>query len=249
MDTYAEGYGNTSRDNLFTDFDCSEVTADDVGLNDVHSQPSRRRTAGVTRPSTRLTERMLREINRSILVFKPSKSLHLLTTSANNRLPTRDQDGSVAPAAEIDVVISGGALKGYFMCGCTEVLLPELKKQNIAIRRAAGASAGAWASFFLLNDVPCDAWIETYHLCQANASKTIHEVYEEIAPWILSLLEPDAYIKSCGRLFISITVMTYTGPKNMLISEFTSNEDMLLCCMASSTIPFVTERKGFRRYR
>lgn len=50
-------------------------------------------------------------------------------------------------------------------------------------------------------------------------------------------------------MFISITVMTTFGLKNLIVSEYYSNEDLLEACLASSTIPYITERKMYRTFR
>jgi predicted patatin/cPLA2 family phospholipase len=50
-------------------------------------------------------------------------------------------------------------------------------------------------------------------------------------------------------LFISITVITSTGLKNLMVSEYFSNDDLLEACLASSTIPYITERKMYRTFR
>ena len=89
------------------------------------------------RDSTALTEKLLEDIKRSIFTFRPSKSLQSITSM-------KEDDRNQLPVTEIDVVISGGGLKGYFMAGASSVLLSELNKQNIKIARIAGASAGSW---------------------------------------------------------------------------------------------------------
>lgn len=63
------------------------------------------------------------------------------------------------------------------------------------------------------------------------------------------IIPEDAYIRCSGRLFISITEVTPFGCKNWIVSEFTSNRDLFEACLASSTIPFVSERWGMRKYR
>lgn len=50
-------------------------------------------------------------------------------------------------------------------------------------------------------------------------------------------------------MFISITVITAFGLKNLVVSEYYSNEDLLEACLASSTIPYITERKMYRTFR
>jgi len=68
-------------------------------------------------------------------------------------------------------------------------------------------------------------------------------------PWIQSIIPEDAYKQCSGRLFISITELTVLGPRNRMISEFFSNEDLFQACLASSTVPFLTERYGMRVFR
>lgn len=156
---------------------------------------------------------------------------------------------SKRPKVEIDIVVSGGGLKGYFMTGCSHILKHELKKQNISIRRIAGASAGAWVGLFMLCDFSTANWIETYYLCQERISKTIHETYEEMWPWAQEHLPPNAYEICSGRLFISITEVTWFGLKNHIISEFTSNQDLFEACLASSAIPYLTFPGLIKKYR
>ena len=65
---------------------------------------------------------------------------------------------------------------------------------------------------------------------------------EHVESMIDDLLPEDAYLQCTGRLFISITVVSLTGFKNRLVSEFTSNQDLFEACLASSTIPFVSQK-------
>ena len=59
----------------------------------------------------------------------------------------------------------------------------------------------------------------------------------------------DAFIICTNRLFVSITVLTRYGPVNRIVSEFSSNDDLLEACLASSTLPYLTERRGCRMFR
>lgn len=197
-----------------------------------------------SRPSTLLTLRLLDEIRSSIQSFKPSHSLGKLVEDAYS-----SNNPTVVPQTEIDIVISGGGLKGYFMAGCTSVLCDELSKHNISIARIAGASAGAWAGMFMLCGYKTHDWIETYHACKERPTLTIHETYDEILDWVLEGLPENAYQICSGKLFISITFFKGWSVENQTISEFHSNRDLIDCCLASSTIPYLTEPKGFRTLR
>jgi hypothetical protein len=141
--------------------------------------------------------KLLDTIKSSVSTFKPSESLANIPTlesisheslydyfvpDEEHAPATRKESKSKSPAVEIDLVISGGGLKGYFMTGCAHILKHELKKQNISIRRIAGASAGAWCGLFILTDFSTSNWIETYYLCRDRLNKTMHEAYEEMWP-------------------------------------------------------------------
>lgn len=153
------------------------------------------------------------------------------------------------PVAEIDLVISGGGLKGFFMCGAAHVLRKELSKRNIEINRIAGTSAGAWAGLFIMCGFSTHNWVESYYVLSDRPNETIHDVFTLMLPWLKKVLPENAYLLCSGRLFISITVLTRYGLVNRLISEFTSNDDLLQCCLASSTLPYLTESGGCRVFR
>lgn len=133
-----------------------------------------------TRKQIALTLRVLQEIKDSLTMFKPSKSLSMLTELA--------EDYKETSAAEIDLVCSGGGMKGYFMTGCYDVLESELSKRNIRIRRVAGASAGAWAGLFICTGLGTAAWIETYYAFKEHEGKsgaTVHEAYDSMVGKLL----------------------------------------------------------------
>lgn len=187
-----------------------------------------------------LCEDLLNVISKSVQTFKPSRSL------ANLELL---EDAPQPPSVEIDIVISGGGLKGYFMTGCSHILLHELRKQNVGIARIAGASAGAWCGLFMLTGFSTENWLETYYLCKERPGMTMHEAYDDIWPWLSSQLPDDAWKICTGRLFISVTEVTMFGFKNHMISEYSSNRDIIDACLASSTVPFISLPTMFRWFR
>lgn len=152
--------------------------------------------------SIKLIEGMLDTIADSISTFRPSKSLAYISQQQDqitrHDLTDQDEIGSEsddsgsrnsaiatisAPssaAAEIDLVISGGGFKGYFMCGAAHVLTKELAKRNMKINRIAGTSAGAWAGLFICCGFTASHWMKTYFACKDRPEGTIHEVYTEL---------------------------------------------------------------------
>jgi hypothetical protein len=139
--------------------------------------------------------KLLDSIKSSVSTFKPSASLALIPTLESishenlydyfvheEEIHSPKESKIKLPKVEVDLVISGGGLKGYFMTGCMHILKHELRKQNIAINRIAGASAGAWCGMFILTDFSSSNWIETFYLCRDRLNKTMHEAYEEMWP-------------------------------------------------------------------
>ena len=131
------------------------------------------------RASTELTLRLLSEITDSVEVFKPSASLYALSKLAADADTARDSPSQRDPIY-IDLVISGGGLKGYFACGALSVLEAHLLNQNIVISRVSGSSAGAWSALFVCTGLGTEWWVESYHMCVEYPNKTLHEVYEDV---------------------------------------------------------------------
>lgn len=150
----------------------------------------------------------------------------------------------------IDVVISGGGLKGYYVTGASVVLQREMIAHDIEVSRAAGTSAGAWAAMFLILGITIPDWIETYYACQDRQDVVIHEAYSLVIPWLKQRLPKNSYEICSGRLFISITeISLWGGLQHRVISHFESNDDLYEACLASSTIPILSEKGGLRKYR
>ncbi len=158
---------------------------------------------------------------------------------------------------EVDLVISGGGLRGYFVTGASVVLHNILKREDIKVARYAGASCGAWCAAFIAMGMSTRTWVETFLLtqkvCSENPKKTIHTAYRDtVIPWLYRSkgIPDDAYKRCSGRCFISITRLTPL-PVNEIVSEFKDNNDLLNCLMGSSAIPYFTESSltGFFRGR
>ena len=104
--------------------------------------------AAPKRSSTGLTIRLIDQISSSVEVFKPSASLYALAQAAQEEDLTPKSSAAKEPT-EIDLVVSGGGLKGYFACGAYAVLQQHLIQNNIKIARVSGSSAGAWSALFI----------------------------------------------------------------------------------------------------
>ena len=125
------------------------------------------------RASTVLTEKIIVEIAASIKVFRPSRSLHQLVTDREEGRAGGDGGADSSGAISIDLVVSGGGLKGYFVCGCVSVLQRQLASHNMHIARVSGASAGAWSGFFICTGITTAMWMESYYKCYDNPHRCV----------------------------------------------------------------------------
>ena len=189
---------------------------------------------------------LLEQVAASVSSFRPSKSLAALSQHKDQLSMSQKE---LHPLTEIDVVISGGGFKGMFMAGAGFVLNAPTCKRELVIRRIAGASAGAWSGLFLCCGFDLRQWLHTYYACMDRPDATVHEVYESLIPWVKTHLPANAYELCSDRLFVSITVWDAAGPRNLIVSHFLSNDDLIQACLASSALPFLTERGICRRFR
>ena len=152
---------------------------------------------------------------------------------------------------EIDIVVSGGALRGYFLLGARHAIED---RGDLEVRRYSGTSAGAWAAMLMATGVSSGDWLRTYTLTQAASREAkakgesppaLMEAYNEVVwPFLKTVLPPDAYKRCSGRLHVTITTLEKMRPTKLTVSQFASNEEIFEACVASSSVPLVTQ-KGF----
>ena len=109
---------------------------------------------------------------------------------------------------------------------------------------------------FMASGVSTADWLKTYTFTRAafdsgDSSKVLEAYREQIMPWLQHSLPKDAFLRCRGRCFISISVLDRYGflPRNIMVSDFTSNDDLVNACFASSCIPFLLETGLGPRFR
>jgi predicted acylesterase/phospholipase RssA len=175
----------------------------------------------------------------------------MLKAAEPQQTPQQQLAALARPPAEVDVVVSGGALRGYFMLGARHAIE---SRKDLKVVRYSGTSAGAWAACFMAVGLPSSEWLRTYTLTQAvtqgakaqgKAPPALMEAYRErLWPWLQTVLPPDAHRRCSGRLFVTISTLTRTGPRPLVVSHFDSNQELFEACIASASLPMVTQR-GF----
>ena len=145
---------------------------------------------------------------------------------------------------DIDVVISSGGQAGFFVLGICDIM-NNMKYCNI--HRISGVSVGAWAALFYIakldNIVMIDLYLQisAHYSSEQGTNMRISEYYYEAwGSYLKNLIDVDFYKTCNNRLFIGYTELTPTGAKFNVKSNYSSNEDVIMTCIASSAIPFMT---------
>ena len=152
-----------------------------------------------------------------------------------------------ASAAEVDIVVEGGGMKGYYVSGAAAVLQRQLP--NLSLCRFAGASAGALLITCLCCNVDPAVWTMSYNELWPGTDEEnlpLMDVYKR--RWF-QIMPVNAYKLCSGRVFISMTVVTRSGLRNLIVSEYSSNEDLFDAIKASTFIPHLTDRGWTKTYR
>ena len=71
----------------------------------------------------------------------------------------------------MDVVVSGGGLRGYYVTGALNVL----RRSGLNVKRFAGASAGAWCAAFFMSGCSTSHWADTYR----RTAELVGDTYPE----------------------------------------------------------------------
>lgn len=171
----------------------------------------------------------------------------ILTALEDGVLPSSESAlGSVAtPQTPVDVVISGGGLRGYFVTGACAIL----RRAGVPIGRISGASAGAWCAVFMACDLDVHTWARTYLTTRRldASGLSLLAAYRQFA---VDLLPDDAHVICTGKVSISVTfVGQFGGLSNRIISHFASRDDLINCCIASCQLPFVACHGFGQRFR
>jgi hypothetical protein len=158
---------------------------------------------------------------------------------------------TVPRGTEVDLVFSGGGIRGYYVCGASTALDTLVEKHDLKIRRLAGASAGAWCAVFIACGVHPLDWADTYYESSSRRDFMLLDAYRKFIPTMMEKILPaDAWQRCSGRVYISITRFSlHRGFENVVVSEFSSNADLFAACLASSTIPLLSTRNLVSRFR
>ena len=143
---------------------------------------------------------------------------------------------------EIDIVLSGGGNAGFYGVGSLDIL----KNIDIVVNRISGVSVGAWVGFFYYANIDSieviNLYMQIYDYYNNSEIKLpqLQFMYESWRSCIVNLIDENMYKKCNNKFFVGYTEINSNGAEFKVKSNFTSNEDLYLTCMASAAIPYLS---------
>jgi len=133
------------------------------------------------------------------------------------------------------ITISPGGANGFYDLGTCYYIK---SKYNLNDYIFSGASAGSWNSLFLCFNKDIDEFVKIVLSDKIKSSRSLKEVQQILKNELLSkYTEKDFDLEN---LFIGVTVVENFFAKSYIFTDFSSLEDAIDCCIASSNIPFLT---------
>ena len=189
--------------------------------------------------STEMVEQLLAQLRTTIDDGAATKDAAAASSVGDDGTDNKDRE-----IEEVDLVISGGGLKGFFVTGAWAVLR-EIDGKLLRIKRMAGASVGACCAVYMACGIDPVRWSQTYR-ATAMAMQSGKSLVEAFYHVTRDLLPDNAHELCNGRVFISITVLAMTGPKNIIVSQFGTTPCRLLLASERSRDKRASRRRADR---
>ncbi|PFX28606.1 patatin-like phospholipase domain-containing protein 3 [Stylophora pistillata] len=145
---------------------------------------------------------------------------------------------------DLNLTFSGCGFLGIYHIGVMSCLKQNATSLLGRVKCFGGASAGAFAAVGLVMNLDVSDIVESVLRLGKRANslslgpfhpsfqivKTVRKAFDQMLP-------DNAHEIATGRLHISLSQVTLTGFKNVIISEFYSKEDLIEALVASSYVP------------
>jgi len=133
------------------------------------------------------------------------------------------------------ISISPGGFKGIYMLGICLFIKDTFDLEDYVF---SGASAGAWNALTMCYKKDPKTLKENVLEYSLKHAKSIYEIEKLMKERFLLYSKTEDY--DLRRLFIGVTTVERLKSRVHIFYGFTSLEDALDCCIASSHIPFIT---------
>tara|TARA_B110000211_G_scaffold209707_1_gene247225 strand:- start:580 stop:1485 length:906 start_codon:yes stop_codon:yes gene_type:complete len=137
----------------------------------------------------------------------------------------------------INLVCDSGAFNGTYLLGCMQYLKELEKKNFIKINKLSGSSIGSLLSFFYIIDKLDDYQIHYKEIRNGFKNDFCLKSFKNSLTIFFSNLDNDIYKKLNNKLYINY--YNIDTNKEIIISTYTSNDDIMQAILSSSFIPYV----------
>lgn len=133
------------------------------------------------------------------------------------------------------IISTPGGLFGFYFMGVSSFIKEHYNLENYVF---SGASAGAWNSLFLSLQSDPKPFINEILDIDIKSIKSIRKLEDKMKKSLLSKYQDDDF--DLNKLYLGVTVFDKRRFQLCIYNDFSSLEDTLDCCIASSHIPFIT---------
>lgn len=133
------------------------------------------------------------------------------------------------------ITLSPGGVKGFYVMGLCKYIKTNYDLSNYVF---SGASAGSWNSLVLCHKGSITDMENEILDSIPESSSTLRDLEMQLKSKILEKYKTEDF--ELDRLFVGTTVFEKFKFKTVVYSNFSSLEDAVDCCVASSHIPFIT---------
>jgi hypothetical protein len=146
------------------------------------------------------------------------------------------------------ITISSSGTHGYYLLGITSYLKDNFDLSEYVF---SGASSGSWISLIMTYKGNHDEIIEDILKISNENKGSIRDLGKGLKNLFLNsgkYKNTDFDLKKCYIGVININVQNFMETKTFIYNNFSTLEDAVNCCIASSHVPFVMGNM-FRKYR
>ena len=145
---------------------------------------------------------------------------------------------------EIDLIVSGGGSKFYYLIGIKKAIDVCSKKNILKIKRYAGTSSGSMLITLMACNIENSLIIKVYKQINKNNKTNIKLIKKGLD----ILLPKNAHIICSDKVYISVTKLGLPF-KNEIISKFSSRQDLIDTILCSSSFPFFVNNNIYHKYK
>ena len=145
---------------------------------------------------------------------------------------------------ELDLIVSGGGTKFYYLIGIKKAIEMYSKKNILKIKRYAGTSSGSMLITLMACNIDNSSIINIYKQINKN-NKTNMQL---IKKGLDMLLPKNAHIICSNKVYISITKLGFPF-RNEIISKFSSRRELIETILCSSSFPYFVNSDIYHKYK